>query len=169
MLPTISRYDYQGVAKPYQEATKGIRMLRNLDGKPGDQNANPNAISVDTPLGQLDAVVFSNPDGSQTVVQRSNRIDGQAVTTWLDVPKKGNGIPNLSGFEITTNSRGLASAIKLDVKETWGRSGGIPTRTYNTYRMKRDDISNSLLRADVVLASFKTAPERLLNPLTGVL
>lgn len=170
MLPAISRYNYQGVAKPYQETTAGIQMLRSLDGKPGDQNANPNAISVDTPFGQLDAVVFSNPDGSQTVVQKTNRIDGRAVTTWLDVPKKGHGIPNISGFEIATNPRASVSATRLDVEERWGRqSSGIPTRTYLTYKMKPDDLSNSLLRADSVLASFQTPPDRLGNPLHALL
>ena len=101
MIASFSGFKGQGPQAPWDSTQQGIRMLRQLDGLPGDKNSVEKAISMPTSLGQLDAVVLTNKDGSETVVQRLRKKDGVESLTWLEVPKQGNGIPSLGGFEVT--------------------------------------------------------------------
>ena len=132
-------------------------MLRQLDGSPGDKNPVEKAISMPTSFGQLDAVVLSNADGSETVVQRLRKKDGSDTYSWLEVPKKGNGIPNLEGFEVTRSSSGDTFGVKLGVQEKYGSSGAlsvIPSRSYVTTMTQSLEDQNFLMRAESVLIGF---------------
>ena len=132
-------------------------MLRQLDGSPGDKNPVEKAISIPTSLGQLDAVVLSNQDGSETVVQRLRKKDGFETYSWLEVPQKGNGIPNLDGFEVTRSPSGDTFGEKLGVQEKYGSSGAfsvIPSRSYVTTVTKSLEDQNFLMRAESVLVGF---------------
>ena len=155
MIPSLSSFNKQSVSGPYEQATQGVRTLRQIDGTPGDKNPNPNAISMKTSLGTLDAVVLTNQDRSETVVQRLTKTSGDVQTSWLEIPQKGNGIPNLHGFEINSNRYGLR-AVDLTVKETYVTGGfGIPDRTYDASPMgTHSQIQNSLMRAEAVLAAW---------------
>lgn len=131
-------------------------MLRQLDGSPGDKNPVEKAISIPTSLGQLDAVVLTNKDGSETVVQRLIKKEGFQTLSWLEIPKQGNGIPNLGGFEVTRYPSGETFGSTLNVKEEYG-SGAlslIPRRTYVTDLMSGVEGQNSLMRAESVLIGF---------------
>lgn len=131
-------------------------MLRQLDGSPGDKNSVEKAISMQTSLGQLDAVVLTNKDGSETVVQRLRKKDGNESLSWLEVPKQGNSIPNLGGFEVVRVASGEIYGSVLGVKEEYG-SGAfsvIPSRTYFTNSMSGVEGQNSLMRAESVLIGF---------------
>ena len=156
MIASFSSYQNQPVNVPYEQVTQGLRTLRQIDGTPGDKNPSPGAISMHTSQGQLDAVVFSNPDESQTVVQRLTKNSGEVLTSWLEVPKKGNGIPNLTGFEISASLIGL-QGVALGVRESWTGMAGIPTRTYENQLMARNETQNALMRAEAVLASWQVA------------
>lgn len=131
-------------------------MLRQLDGSPGDKNSVEKAISMPTSLGQLDAVVLSNQDGSETVVQRLRKKDGVETYSWLEVPQQGNGIPNLGGFEVVRYPSGDTFGSTLRVKETYGSGihSVIPSRTYVTDPMNRTEGQNAIMRAETVLIGF---------------
>ncbi|MBT9581798.1 hypothetical protein IV102_00520 [bacterium] len=154
MIASFSSFHNQSVSAPYDQATQGLRTLRQIDGTPGDKNPNPGAISMKTSQGQLDAVVLSNPDKSQTVVQRLTKNSGEVLTSWLEIPQKGNGIPNMSGFEVSASLIGL-QGVALGVRENWGGTMGIPTRTYETQLLAKNESQNSLMRAEAVLASWQ--------------
>ena len=151
MIPNLSSFSNQSVSTPYEQAQQGIRTLKQLDGTPGDLNKHENAISMKTSLGQLDAVVFSNPDQSQTVIQRLSKGNGLASTTWLEVPPKGNGIPNMTGFEVDQTIFGT-SGSSLSVNENYSR--GIPYRTYYAKELTSADTQNALLRAEATLSAY---------------
>lgn len=154
MIAKFSSYKFQSVTEPYKQATQGVRTLKQLDGTPGDLNASENAISMETSLGRLDAVVLSNPDNSQTVVQRLTKGNGTATTSWLEIPEKGNGIPNMEGFEVASGSTGYRG-VNLEVKESYSNSSfGIPKRTYDVNHMSQLEAQNALMRAESVLAAF---------------
>lgn len=154
MLASFSSYHNQSISAPWEQANQGVRTLRQIDGTPGDKNPNAGAISMKTSQGQLDAVVLSNPDQSQTVVQRLTKNSGEILTSWLEIPKQGNGIPNMSGFEVSSSLIGL-QGLALGVRETWGGSFGVPTRTYENTLMARNETQNALMRAEAVLASWQ--------------
>lgn len=154
MIASFSSYHNQSISTPWEQANQGLRTLRQIDNTPGDKNSQPGAISMKTSQGQLDAVVFSNPDQSQTVVQRLTKNSGEVLTSWLEIPKQGNGIPNMSGFEVSASLIGL-QGIALGVRETWGGTLGIPTRTYETSLMARNEAQNALMRADAVLSAWQ--------------
>lgn len=155
MIASFSSFRGQGVSQPWDQTQAGIRTLKQIDGKPGDKNTAPDAISMKTSQGQLDAVVLTNPDQSTTVIQRLSKTSGEVQTSWLEVPRGGNGIPNLSGFEVTVFNNQL-SGQTLEVKETYSANSlGIPTRTYWTNGMRStQEISNALMRAESVLAAY---------------
>lgn len=153
MIASFKNFHLQGVKEPYNQVTQGIRTLKQIDGTPGDQNKNENAISMQTSLGQLDAVVLSNPDNSETVIQRLTKKDGAVVTTWLEVPKSRNGVPNLDGFEVTHRGDSI-SGKELDVKESYRTGSFVPTRTYRTAFVSDIEAQNALMRADSVLAAY---------------
>jgi len=154
MIASFSSFHNQGVGGPYEQVTQGLRTLRQIDGTPGDKNPNPGAISMATSQGQLDAVVLNNPDQSQTVVQRLSKNSGEVITSWLEVPARNNGIPNMSGFEVSSSLIGL-HGLALGVRESWGGPMAIPKRTYESQLMARNETQNSLMRADAVLASWQ--------------
>ena len=155
MLANFSSFRGQGPREPYTQVTQGVRTLRRLDGTPGDKNQHKDAISMQTSRGQLDVVVFSNPDDSQTVVQRITNNSGLRQTTWMEVPAKGNGVPNLDGFEIYSKDDGYLAGSTLEVKESYNGSFGIPSRTYGNRSMNSAAASNALMRADAVLAGYE--------------
>jgi hypothetical protein len=88
MIPRFSPFVRQKVGPVSAQCLQATQLLRMIDGKPGDQNPNPDAISIQASQGQLDAVVFSKPDGSQTLVQRLNQGAGQTVLSWVDLPPR---------------------------------------------------------------------------------
>jgi len=156
MIASFSSFKGQGPQSPWDSVQQGIRMLRQLDGSPGDRNPVEKAISMPTSMGQLDAVVLTNQDGSETVVQRLRKKDGPETLSWLEVPKQGDGIPNLGGFEVIRIPTGEVYASSLRVKEEYG-SGAlalIPRRTYVIDSMCGMEGQNSLMRAESVLVGF---------------
>ncbi|MBN9418822.1 MAG: hypothetical protein J0I12_25445 [Candidatus Eremiobacteraeota bacterium] len=154
MIASFTSFHHANISQPYEAAQQGLRTLKQLDGTPGDKNPNPNAISMTTSQGQLDAVILSNPDDSSSIIQRLSKKSGEVVTSWLDIPKAGNGIPNMTGFEISQSLIGL-HGLALSVKESWNASSmGIPSRSYENLLMASNESQNALMRAEAVLASF---------------
>jgi hypothetical protein len=156
MIASFSSFKGQGPQAPWDSTQQGIRMLRQLDGSPGDRNPVEKAVSMPTSLGQLDAVILTNQDGSETVVQRLRKKDGVETLSWLEVPQQGNGVPNLGGFEVTRVATGEVYGSSLVVEEAYG-SGAysvIPRRTYVTSWMNQPESQNALMRAESVLVGF---------------
>ena len=153
MIASITSFHNANISAPYEQAQQGMRTLRQIDGTPGDKNANANAISMSTSQGQVDAVILSNPDQSNTVVQRLTKKSGQIITSWLEIPKAGNGIPNMAGFEVSQSLIGL-QGLALGVKESYTGNLGIPTRSYENQLLASNEAQNSLMRAEAVLAAY---------------
>lgn len=156
MIASLTSFHHANISAPYEQANQGMRTLRQIDGTPGDKNAHPNAISMVTSQGQVDAVILSNPDQSSTVVQRLTKKSGEIITSWLEIPKAGNGIPNMSGFEVSQSLIGL-QGLALGVKESYtGTMRITPTRSYENQLLASNEAQNSLMRAEAVLASYPT-------------
>jgi hypothetical protein len=154
VIASFTTFHHANISQPYEAALQGMRTLKQLDGTPGDKNSHPEAISLATSQGQLDAVILTNPDDSHILVQRLSKKSGEVVTSWLDVPKAGNGIPNMSGFEISQSLIGL-HGLALTVKEGWNAASmGIPSRSYENQLLASNETQNALMRAEAVLASF---------------
>ncbi|MCW5871653.1 MAG: hypothetical protein KIS61_30660 [Candidatus Eremiobacteraeota bacterium] len=151
MIASFTSFHHANISTPYEQAQQGLRTLRQLDGTPGDRNPSPNAISMATSQGQLDAVILSNGDESSSIVQRLTKKSGEVITSWLDVPQAANGIPNMTGFEISQSLIGL-HGLALSVKESW--SMGLPVRSYENLLMASNESQNALMRAEAVLASY---------------
>lgn len=151
MIASFTSFHHANISSPYEQAQQGMRTLRQIDGTPGDKNLSPNAISMATSQGQVDAVILSNGDESSSIVQRLTKKSGEVITSWLDVPKADNGIPNMTGFEISQSLIGL-HGLALSVKESW--TMGTPVRSYENQLMASNESQNALMRAEAVLASF---------------
>ena len=151
MIASFTSFHHASISAPYEQAQQGLRTLKQLDGTPGDKNLSPNAISMQTSQGQVDAVFLSNGDESSTIVQRLTKKSGEVVTSWLDLPKAGNGVPDMTGFEISQSLIGL-HGLALGVKESW--TMGTPVRSYENQLMAPNESQNALMRAEAVLASF---------------
>jgi len=154
MIASFTSFHHANISGPYEQATGGTRTLKQIDGTPGDKNPAPNAISMATSQGQLDAVVLTNQDQSNTVIQRLTKKSGEVITSWLDIPKVDNGVPNMTGFEVSQSLIGL-HGLALAVKESWmPGSYGIPNRTYENQIMSSAEAQNALMRAETVLAAY---------------
>ncbi|MFN8610010.1 MAG: hypothetical protein U0931_20885 [Vulcanimicrobiota bacterium] len=154
MIASFTSFHHANISQPYEQATGGMRTLRQIDGTPGDKNPAPNAISMSTSQGQLDAVILTNPDQSNTVIQRLSKKSGEVVTSWLEIPQVPNGVPNMSGFEVSQSLIGL-HGLALGVKESWAPgSYGIPARSYENQIMSSAEAQNALMRAETVLAAY---------------
>lgn len=151
VIASFTSFHHASISAPYEQAQQGLRTLKQLDGTPGDRNHSPNAISMETSQGQVDAVVLSNGDESSTIVQRLTKKSGEVVTSWLDLPKASNGVPDMTGFEISQSLIGL-HGLALSVKESW--TMGTPVRSYENQLMASNESQNALMRAEAVLASF---------------
>ncbi|MBS2036816.1 hypothetical protein JST97_17630 [bacterium] len=154
MIASFTSFHHSSITQPYEQASAGIRTLKQIDGTPGDRNPAPNAISMSTSQGQLDAVILTNPDQSNTVVQRLSKKSGEVVTSWLEVPQKSDWVPNMSGFEVSQSLIGL-HGLALGVREGWTPGGlGIPNRSYENQIMSSAEAQNALMRAESVLAAY---------------
>lgn len=153
MIASFTSFHHANISAPYDQAQQGLRTLRQIDGTPGDRNLSTNAISMQTSQGQVDAVILSNGDDSSSIVQRLTKKSGEVVTSWLDVPKADNGVPNMTGFEISQSLIGL-HGLALSVKESW--TMGTPIRSYENQLMASNESQNALMRAEAVLASFSS-------------
>lgn len=154
MLASLSSFRFKGPSEPYHQVANGVRTLEQLDGTPGDKNKHPNAISMETRSGRLDAVVLSNDNNTQTIVQRLTEKSGKTRTSWVELPAKGNGVPDLEGFEISASGERL-SGINLEVENHYTDGGFLPSRKYDIVYMNGSEAQNSLMRADSVLAAFE--------------
>ena len=150
MIASFTSFHHANVGAQYDQARQGLCTLKQIDGTPGDKNLSPNAISMETSQGQVDAVILSNGDDSSTIVQRLTKKSGEVVASWLDVPKATD-VPNMTGFEISQSLIGL-HGLALSVKEGW--TMGTPVRSYENLLMASNESQNALMRAEAVLASF---------------
>lgn len=153
MLARFSTFRGQRMSAPYEQVTQGLRTLKQIDGAPGDLNKNPNAISMKTPQGNLDVVVLTNPDSSETVVQRITDPSGNRHTSWLEVPKREKGAPALQGFEIDEAGGHVVAGRVLQVETTYVKN--FPRDQYRLTSMETMEASNAITRADSVLAAFE--------------
>lgn len=152
MVNNFSNYDGKSTLIGGHYTERSLSTLQQLDGSPGDLNKNENAIAMQTPLGQVDAVILSDPDGAQTVVQRLTRSGGK-VTSWLEVPAKDEAVfTSLSGFEISEDSSGNSEANVLSAVRT--SFGGYNSTHYRIAEMPESEREDSLIRAEAVLAAY---------------
>ena len=153
MLARFSTFNGQRLTAPYQQVTQGIRTMKLVDGAPGDLNKNENAISMKTAQGNLDVVVLTNPDSSETVVQRITDQAGNRHTSWMEVPKNGKATPTLQGFEVDETVGQVPTGRVLEVETTYFK--GFPRDQYHLIGMQTLEARNALTRADSVLAAFE--------------
>ena len=161
MIPSFSTFRGQLAQQVYTQSQQAAQILRMCDGQPGDKNPLPGAISMPGSQGTLDAVVISNPDQSQTMVQRQSNAQGQSVITWLDLPATNGKANEPSGFEIPVPApiMGAPGAV-LEAFTDYGNSASsflLSERKYKTRDMSWDEAQNARLRAEAVLAAFKPA------------
>ena len=159
MIPSFSQFAGQKANQVYQQSLQAAQVLRMCDGKPGDKNAHADAITMSGSQGTLDAVVLTNPDRSQTLVQRQSGPTGQSVISWLDIPPTGG--PQAlepSGFEIQVPAGLLNSpAVRLEALTEYGNSAAtflLSDRVYATREMSVEEARNAQMRAEAVLAAF---------------
>jgi len=149
MLSRLEVFHKQPVQRLVESVQRGRNALHSLDGASADKNASRGVVSVASPSGKLDAVLLSNPDGSETIVQRLRKPDGSAITTWLEIPPKGL----YRGFEIESRG-GQTSGLQLDVEERMHHElfASWPQSFYVTRPMHQDNRESGLARAEFILS-----------------
>ena len=149
MLSRLQVFHKQPVQRMLESVQRARNGLLSMDGAAADKHPSQRVVSVESPSGKLDAVLLSNPDGSETIVQRLRKPDGLAITTWLEIPTQGL----YRGCEIESRN-GQTVGLQLDVEERMHHElfQSWPESFYLTRPMLQENREGWLTRAEFMLS-----------------